>query len=50
MHLKQEVKTTCKKRGASKQKKQTKLSYKEQQDYDTLPDEIEALGRENRCS
>ena len=27
----------------SKEKSKTKLSYKEQQDYDKLPDEIEAL-------
>jgi ATP-binding cassette subfamily F protein uup len=37
----------------AKIKKQTKLSYKEQRDFDTLPDEIEALEKEietlNRC-
>ena len=32
-----------KKESPVKEKKQTKLSYKEQMDYDTLPDEIEAL-------
>ncbi|HSR73933.1 MAG TPA: hypothetical protein VLL31_03745, partial [Sulfurovum sp.] len=38
-----EVKTTVKSSEPVKKKKQTKLSYKEQQDYDNLPDEIEAL-------
>ena len=42
--LDKEVKsTTLKIKTKSKEKKQTKLSYKEQQDFDTLPDEIEAL-------
>ena len=41
--LEKEVKTSVKKAEISKEKKQTKLSYKEQQDYDKLPDEIEAL-------
>jgi ATP-binding cassette subfamily F protein uup len=39
-----EVKTTTVKTETKpKEKKQTKLSYKEQQDFDKLPDEIEAL-------
>jgi len=38
-----EVKTPVKNSEPIKKKKQTKLSYKEQQDYDNLPDEIEAL-------
>jgi ATP-binding cassette subfamily F protein uup len=41
-HLEKEV-TSIKKEEVTKEKKQTKLSYKEQQAYDTLPDEIEAL-------
>ena len=41
--LEKEVKTSVKKEEISKEKKQTKLSYKEQQDYDKLPDEIEVL-------
>ena len=41
--LDKEVKITVKKEEVSKEKKQTKLSYKEQQDYDNLPGEIEAL-------
>ena len=42
--LDKEVKTeTIKIEIKSKEKKQTKLSYKEQQDFDKLPDEIEAL-------
>jgi len=45
--------TTVKKDEAEKEKKQTKLSYKEQKDFDTLPDEIEALENEintlNKC-
>jgi len=41
--LEKEVKTSAKKEEISKEKKQTKLSYKEQHDYDKLPDEIEAL-------
>ena len=41
--LEKEVKTSVKKDAPVSEKKQTKLSYKEQKDYDTLPDEIEAL-------
>ena len=42
--LEKEVKTaTVKTETKTKDKKQTKLSYKEQQDFDKLPDEIEAL-------
>jgi len=41
--LEKEVKTTAQKEEVGKEKKQTKLSYKEQQAYDNLPDEIEAL-------
>ncbi len=41
--LEQEVKLSNKKDEAVIKKKQTKLSYKEQNDYDMLPDEIEAL-------
>ncbi len=41
--LEKEVKTAAKKEEVVKEKKQTKLSYKEQQAYDNLPDEIEAL-------
>jgi len=41
--LDKEVKLTTKKENESKEKKQTKLSYKEQQDYDKLPDAIESL-------
>jgi len=45
--LEKEVKTEAvKTETKSKEKKQTKLSYKEQQDFDTLPDEIEALEEE----
>ena len=44
--LEQEVKVSVKKDKQVNEKKQTKLSYKEQQDYDTLPDEIEALEKE----
>lgn len=44
--LEKEVKSSVKKEEISKEKKQTKLSYKEQQDYDNLPDEIEALEEE----
>jgi len=44
--LEQEVKTSVKKDAPVSEKKQTKLSYKEQKDYDTLPDEIEALEEE----
>jgi len=52
--LDKEVKTaTVKTESKTKEKKQTKLSYKEQQDFDKLPDEIEALEVEmdqlNRC-
>jgi len=49
--LEQEITTTAKKEEKPKEmqsrrnedKKQTKLSYKEQRDFDTLPDEIELL-------
>ncbi len=42
--LEQEVKSDAIKiETKPKEKKQTKLSYKEQQDFDTLPDEIEVL-------
>ena len=41
--LEKEVKTSVKKTEVNKEKKQTKLSYKEQQAYDNLPDAIEAL-------
>ena len=46
--LEKEVSTSTKKEETPKEKKQTKLSYKEQQDYDNLPEEIEAL--ENQIS
>jgi ATP-binding cassette subfamily F protein uup len=49
--LDKEIKVSVKKEIAAKEK--TKLSYKEQQDYDKLPDEIEALEEEistiNEC-
>jgi len=52
-HLEQEVKSTLKKEEKPKEKIQTKLSYKEQKDFDTLPDEIETLENEiealNKC-
>ncbi|RRS32497.1 MAG: ABC transporter ATP-binding protein [Epsilonproteobacteria bacterium (ex Lamellibrachia satsuma)] len=41
--LEKEVTTAINKEEKPKEKKQTKLSYKEQRDFDTLPDEIEAL-------
>jgi ATP-binding cassette subfamily F protein uup len=42
--LEKEIKTTAAKtKVRSKEKKQTKLSYKEQRDFDILPDEIEEL-------
>lgn len=41
--LEQEIKTSTKKEVPQKEKKQTKLSYKEQRDFDTLPDQIEDL-------
>ncbi|WP_309497465.1 ABC-F family ATP-binding cassette domain-containing protein [Sulfurovum sp.] len=41
--LENEIKTAVKQEEVVKEKKQTKLSYKEQQAYDNLPDEIEAL-------
>jgi len=41
--LENEVKATAQKEESLKEKKQTKLSYKEQQAYDNLPDEIETL-------
>jgi len=44
--LDKEVKVSTKKEEQVKDKKQTKLSYKEQQDYDNLPDEIETLETE----
>jgi len=44
--LEEEVKTSVIKETPVSEKKQTKLSYKEQKDYDTLPDEIEALEKE----
>jgi len=52
--LEKEVKTeTARVEIKTKEKKQTKLSYKEQQDFDTLPDEIETLENEidtlNKC-
>jgi ATP-binding cassette subfamily F protein uup len=46
-NLEKEVKTQIVKTETKpKEKKQTKLSYKEQQDFDKLPDEIEALEEE----
>jgi len=51
--LAQEVQSTVKKEEKPKNKTQTKLSYKEQKDLDTLPDEIEAMENEiealNHC-
>jgi len=51
--LEQEVKSNLKKEEKPKEKIQTKLSYKEQKDFDTLPDEIETLENEiealNKC-
>ena len=51
--LEQEVKSSTKKEEKQKEKIQTKLSYKEQKDLDTLPDEIETLENEiaalNKC-
>jgi ATP-binding cassette subfamily F protein uup len=41
--LEKEVKSSPKKEEKPKEKIQTKLSYKEQKDFDTLPDEIESL-------
>lgn len=41
--LDKELKTQVQKEENVKEKKQTKLSYKEQQDYDNLPQEIERL-------
>ncbi len=41
--LQKEITAPVKKEAPSKEKKQTKLTYKQQQAYDTLPDEIEAL-------
>lgn len=46
--LQREVKTDTKKTEPLQTKKQTKLSYKEQHDFDTLPDELEALEEEIR--
>jgi len=52
-YLEQEVKSSVKKEEKPKEKIQTKLSYKEQKDFDILPDEIEALENEigalNKC-
>jgi ATP-binding cassette subfamily F protein uup len=51
--LEQEVKTSTKKEEKPKKKIQNKLSYKEQRDYDGLPDEIEKIENEiealNNC-
>jgi len=51
--LEQEVQKSVTKEEKPKKRVQTKLSYKEQTDLDTLPDEIEALEEEiaalNRC-
>ena len=51
--LAQEVQSAVKKEEKPKNKTQTKLSYKEQKDLDTLPDEIEAMENEiealNHC-
>ncbi len=44
--MEKEFKVNVKKEEKPKEKKQTKLSYKEQIDLDTLPDEIEALENE----
>jgi len=41
--LDKEVQETSKKEKQSKEKNRTKLSYKEKQDYESLPDEIEVL-------
>jgi ATP-binding cassette subfamily F protein uup len=42
-NLEKELKVSVKKDEIVKEKKQTKLSYKEQQDYNNLPEEIETL-------
>lgn len=42
-NLDEELKVSVNKEETVKEKKQTKLSYKEQQDYNNLPDEIETL-------
>jgi len=47
--LEREVKTESKKTELQATKKQTKLSYKEQYDFNTLPDEIEALEEQIRA-
>ncbi len=51
--LEKEVSTATKKEESPKEKQQTKLSYKEQQDYDNLPEVIESLENEiaaiNKC-
>jgi len=51
--LEKEVKSSTKKEENPKEKTKTKLSYKEQKDLDTLPDEIEALENDiealNKC-
>ncbi len=41
--IEKEAKVSIQTPKESREKKQTKLSYKEQRDYDTLPDEIEEL-------
>jgi len=52
-NLEKEFQTETVKEEKTKVKKQTKLSYKEQRDFDTLPDEIDALEEQiealNRC-
>ena len=52
-NLEKEFQTETVKEEKPKVKKQTKLSYKEQRDFDTLPDEIDALEEQiealNRC-
>jgi len=51
--LQKEANNSSKKEVITKSKTKTKLSYKEQQDYDTLPDEIEILEEKiasiNKC-
>ncbi len=47
--LEREVKAESKKTELQATKKQTKLSYKEQYDFNTLPDEIEALEEQIRA-
>ncbi len=43
LSLEKEIQITIQKEEKPKEKRQTKLSYKEQRDFDTLPDEIEAI-------